>query len=170
MAPRIGPRTAVIATATVVAHAKRAVAIAGGRRAAATALKNGGNTAVMTVDWNAELAQSYIAHARSSGRFKPRRSSRLMSEGPPRDPFPQQRIDHLVSRPLLHEHVLIGQPSQRLLNTRGGAEPMTFTRLGRVDFSAALEHDGAQRRALVERHPLPERLEQCLLFRKQSRQ
>jgi hypothetical protein len=41
---------AVIVTATVVAQAKRAVAIAGGRPAAATALKKGGNTAVMTVD------------------------------------------------------------------------------------------------------------------------
>ena len=66
----------MIATAIVVAHANRAVATAGGRPAAATALKNGGNTAVMTVDWNAEFAQSYIAQARSSGRFRPRRSRR----------------------------------------------------------------------------------------------
>ena len=36
-----------MATAIVVAHANRAVATAGGRPAAATALKNGGNTAVM---------------------------------------------------------------------------------------------------------------------------
>src|SRR5213593_4756668 len=75
MATRIGPRTAITATAIVVAHAKRAVATAGGRPAAATSLKNNGKTAVMIVVWNAELAQSYIAQARSSGRWRPRRAS-----------------------------------------------------------------------------------------------
>ena len=75
MAPRIGPSTAVIVTAIVVAQANRAVAIGAGSPAAATALKNGGNTAVMTVDWNAELAQSYIAQARSSGRLRPMRGA-----------------------------------------------------------------------------------------------
>jgi hypothetical protein len=40
----------VIATAIVVAQANRAVAIAGGSPAAANELKNGGKTAVMTVD------------------------------------------------------------------------------------------------------------------------
>src|SRR6266850_5119175 len=95
MAPRIGPRIAVIVTAIVVAHAKRAVATGGGSPAAATALKNGGKTAVMTVDWNAEFAQSYIAHARSSGRLRPMRSRKLMalgSEGPPRYPLSEKGI------------------------------------------------------------------------------
>jgi hypothetical protein len=46
--------------------------------AAATALKNGGNTAVIMVDWNPELAQSYIAQARSSGRLSPMRESKDM--------------------------------------------------------------------------------------------
>src|SRR6185503_19103268 len=81
MAPRMGPSTAVMATAIVVAHANRAVATAGGNPAAATALKNGGNTAVMIVDWKEEFAQSYIAHARSSGRLRPRRSRRLTARG-----------------------------------------------------------------------------------------
>jgi hypothetical protein len=63
----------VIATAIVVVHAKRAVAVAGGRPDAATSAKNSGNTAVMIVDWNGELAQSYIAQARSSGRLSPSR-------------------------------------------------------------------------------------------------
>src|SRR5471032_1794099 len=79
MAPRIGAITAVIVTAIVVAHAKRAVASGAAIPAAlATALKNGGNTAVMTVDWNAEFAQSYIAHARSSGRLRPMRERKFI--------------------------------------------------------------------------------------------
>jgi hypothetical protein len=49
MAPSTGPRTAVIITAIVVAHANRAVALADVRPAAAKSLKKRGNTAVMTV-------------------------------------------------------------------------------------------------------------------------
>src|ERR1700693_4766723 len=54
----------------------------------------------MTVAQNAELAQSYIAHARSSGRCSPRRSSRetwamLASFG--RASLPQR--DHIVGWP-----------------------------------------------------------------------
>src|SRR2546423_4148529 len=75
MAPRTGPRTAITATAIVLAHAKRAVATDGARPAAATSLKNNGKTAVMIVVWKAELAQSYIAQARSSRRWRPRRWS-----------------------------------------------------------------------------------------------
>ena len=69
---------ATIVTAIVVAHAYRAVATAGGRSAAATDAKKSGKIAAMTVDWNAEFAQSYMAQARSSGRFRPRRPSRLL--------------------------------------------------------------------------------------------
>jgi hypothetical protein len=36
---------------------------------------------VMIVDWKEEFAQSYIAHARSSGRLRPRRSRRLTARG-----------------------------------------------------------------------------------------
>ena len=50
IAPSIGPRIAMIATAIVVAQAYRAVATAGGRSAAATEAKKSGKTAVMTVD------------------------------------------------------------------------------------------------------------------------
>ena len=39
------------------------------------AAKKSGKTAVMIVVWKAELAQSYIAQARSSGRSRPRRES-----------------------------------------------------------------------------------------------
>ncbi len=42
-----------------------------------------GKTAAMMVVWNAELAQSYIAQARSSGRPRPRRSSRWFILGTP---------------------------------------------------------------------------------------
>src|SRR5881275_2455606 len=112
MAPRIGPSTAVIATAIVVAHANRAVAIGPGRFAAAYAAKNGGNTAVITVDWKAEFAQSYIAHARSSGRSSPMRVNRLTgqgsrSEGAPRDPLAKQRIDDEIAGAFLEQHVLV---------------------------------------------------------------
>jgi hypothetical protein len=62
----MGPSTAVIATAIVVAQAKRAVATGAGRPAAATALKKGGKTAVMTVDWKAELAQGSRLKAQGS--------------------------------------------------------------------------------------------------------
>src|SRR6188508_151838 len=71
MAPRIGDMTAIATSATVVIVANRAVATPGARPAAATEEKNSGNTAVMTVDQNAELAQSYIAHARTSRRSRP---------------------------------------------------------------------------------------------------
>jgi hypothetical protein len=66
--------SATIVTASVVPHAKREVAAAGSSPAAAYSLKNGGKTATMTVHQNAELAQSYIAQARSSGRPNPRRA------------------------------------------------------------------------------------------------
>ena len=65
---------ATIVTASVVAQAKREVATSAGSPAAAYSLKNGGNTATMTVVQNAELAQSYIAQARSSGRPRPSRA------------------------------------------------------------------------------------------------
>ena len=83
-------------TAIVVAHAKRAVASVGERPAAAKSLKKRGKTAVITVVWNAEFAQSYIAQARSSGRFKPdpgqeaRGRGEPRSEGSPRDPLAKQ--------------------------------------------------------------------------------
>ncbi len=76
IAPSTGPITAVIVTAIVVAHAKRAVASVGERPAAAKSLKKRGKTAVITVVWNAEFAQSYMAQARSSGRFKPTRDKK----------------------------------------------------------------------------------------------
>jgi hypothetical protein len=38
-----------------------------------------GKTAAMMVVWNAELAQSYMAQALSSGRPSPRRSSRCLT-------------------------------------------------------------------------------------------
>ena len=66
---------ATIVTARVVPHAKRDVATSGGSPAAAYSLKNGGNTATMTVVQNAEFAQSYIAQARSSGRPNPSRAN-----------------------------------------------------------------------------------------------
>ena len=83
--------TATIVTASVVAQAKREVATVGGRPADAYSLKNGGKTATMTVVQNAELAQSYIAQARSSGRPNPMRASTLLTlEGPPCHPLPEQ--------------------------------------------------------------------------------
>ena len=87
--------TATIVTAIVVAQANREVATVGGRPAAAYSLKNGGKTATMTVDQNAELAQSYIAQARSSRPSQARcaRARCSRSEGPPRHPLPQQRVD-----------------------------------------------------------------------------
>src|SRR5262245_15407845 len=85
-----------MATAMVVAHAKRPVATAPGSCAAATDAKNGGNTAVITVLWKPELAQSYIAQARSSGRSRPKRASsarmRLMvCPAPTHDPTGKSR-------------------------------------------------------------------------------
>jgi hypothetical protein len=71
----MGPSTATMATAIVVANANLAVATGGGRSAAATAAKKSGKTAVMIVVWNAELAQSYIAQARSSRLWRPKRDS-----------------------------------------------------------------------------------------------
>ena len=60
---------------------------------------------MITVVWNAEFAQSYIAQARNSGRFKsdarqePGESRRHhASERSPRDPLAQQRVDDDVLR------------------------------------------------------------------------
>src|SRR5262245_31184753 len=98
MGPSTGPRPEVSATAIVVGPANRSVATAAGTPAAATALKNGGNTAVMTVDWNAEFAQSYIAQARSSGRLRPRRERNVKARESRRRLW--QRVYHLArSRP-----------------------------------------------------------------------
>ena len=86
--------TATIPTAIVVAQAYRAVAMAGARSAAATAAKKSGNTAVMMVVWNAELAQSYIAHARSSRRSRPSRE-RIFTV----NTFSSRSIREAASRP-----------------------------------------------------------------------
>src|SRR5262245_52643929 len=69
--------TATITPASVVAQAKRVVASTGVRPVAAYSLKKGGTTATITVVQNAELAQSYMAQARSSPRDNPRRLSQV---------------------------------------------------------------------------------------------
>ena len=75
----------------------------------------------MIVVWNAELAQSYIAHARSSRRPSPRRveetfMQRASSEGPPRDPLAQQRIDDDVAVALAREDVVAHERGERRLD------------------------------------------------------
>ncbi len=72
----------MMARAIAVAAVKRAVATTGGRSPAATEEKNSGKTATTTVDQKAELAQSYIAHARTSRRSSPRRARRRLNTGP----------------------------------------------------------------------------------------
>src|SRR5688500_352847 len=117
MAPSAGPSTAMIVTAMVVAHANRVVACTGDRPAAAKSLKKRGNTAVMTVDQNADYAQSYIAQARSSGRWRPRRrSSAAMSEGLPRHPLAEERVDDDVARALLEQEILLDERGKRCLD------------------------------------------------------
>src|SRR5688500_11451082 len=99
---------ATIVTAMVVVQANRVVASMGASPAAAYSAKNGGNTAVMIVEWNAESAQSYMAQARTSRRCSPRRDSsdirpRLVRIA--RDPFAQQRIDDHVASAFLQQQV-----------------------------------------------------------------
>ena len=128
----------MIVTAIVVAHAKRAVATGAGMPAAATALKNGGNTAVMTVDWNAEFAQSYIAQARRSGRLRPMRSRSRNSIGrPARDPFAQQRIDDHVARSFLEQHVLLDERRERRPGCSTVRQAGDAPRFSRVQLDAA---------------------------------
>src|SRR5207244_4253727 len=66
-------------SAIVVVAARRRVASPGDRCAAATAVKYTGKIAVTIVVAKLEFAQSYITHARSSRRFRPRRCSSDMS-------------------------------------------------------------------------------------------
>src|SRR5690348_9097229 len=80
-APSIGASRAMIASPIVVAMLKRAVAVERGSPDAATAEKKIGKMAVTTTTIIAELAQSYMAHARSSGRSRPRRARRLEGIG-----------------------------------------------------------------------------------------
>src|SRR5688500_15046838 len=171
MAPRIGPVTATIATAIVVAQANRAVATAGGRSAAATAAKKSGKTAVMMVVWKAEFAQSYIAQARSSGRWRPRRERIVTPKALvrlPGDPFAEQRIDDHVLLPLLEQQVLLHEGRQRRLNARRAAKAVPRADVGRQKLAAALKNDGANDRALRKRQSLPDRLEQRVLLRKKA--
>src|SRR5687767_729248 len=67
--------------AMVLAVANACVPRDSGSPAAATRTKKIGNTAVSTTAWSAETAQSYIAHARNSGRPRPSRSSHDLAAG-----------------------------------------------------------------------------------------
>ena len=71
MAPSSGEATAMMARAIVVASASRPVACSGLASVASASAKYGGNSADTTVVMNTELAQSYMAQARSSGRPRP---------------------------------------------------------------------------------------------------
>ena len=143
-----------------------------GSPAAAYSLKNGGNTAVMTVVQNAEFAQSYIAQARSSGRSRPSRASspvivRTSSARPTRAAASRRRRSGC---PSLEQQVLLDERRQRGLDARRSAEPMAGARVGREQLASALQHDRAQHAALRQRQPLPDRLEHRLLLGEQPRQ
>src|SRR5918994_2251159 len=156
-------------SAIVVVAANRAVASVD--PSAANSLKKGGKTAVITVDWNAELAQSYIAHARSSGRFRPMRARRRpMSERLPRHPLAQERIDHQVASAFLCQEILFDQRGQRGLNARRATEAEPVPGLRRQQLPAVLQNGGSQDRALGERETLPDGLEHRVLFRQQTAQ
>src|SRR5688572_31720560 len=144
--------TATIVTASVVPHAKRDVATAGSSPADAYSLKNGGKTATMTVHQNAELAQSYMAQARSSGRPSPIRARTwLMLEGLPRDPLAQQGVHDDVSGSFAQEQVLLDERGQRRLHARWSAQSMSRPRVGREQLASILQHDRAQDAALGQR-------------------
>src|SRR5690349_12309048 len=82
MAPRSGEARAIAARVQVLMFAHAWVAAAPSRPAVrATLAKKIGKTAVMMTACIAEVAQSYIAQARSSGRWRPSDSRRGRLEG-----------------------------------------------------------------------------------------
>jgi len=93
-----------------------------------------------------------------------------MSESTARNPLAKQGVDDHVTRAFLQQHVLFGQGGERLLNRRWSTEPVTRPCIGGVNLTTSLQHDRAQRRALLQRQPLPERFEDRLLFGQQPRQ
>src|SRR5574338_918047 len=125
-----------------------------------------GKTAAMMVVWNAELAQSYIAHARRSRRPSPSRSSSAAmipsagSERLPRDPLAEERVHGDVAVALAGEDVLAHERAERRLHGRRAAEAMPRAHVGGQQLAAVLEHRGAERRALRERQALPGTLEE----------
>ena len=162
----------MMATAIVVAQANRAVATAGGRPAAATALKNGGKTAVMMVIWNAEFAQSYIAQARSSGRSRPRRSSaRLMVRTSSARPIRAAASRRRRSAAFLAEEVLLVERGERRLDASTVRRADDATRTSAESSSRPPWSTTARSVArCAQRQPLPERLEDRLLLGEQPRE
>src|SRR6187401_33807 len=79
-APRMGDRSAMIASETELAMANLLVASDSDMPAAATLAKKIGKTAVMTMVMNGDLAQSYRAQDLSSGRCRASRSVRRGTE------------------------------------------------------------------------------------------
>src|SRR5262249_48224935 len=75
-----------------------------------------------------------------------------------------------VTRAFPQEHVLFGECRERLLNRRRSTEPVTRSCVGGVNFTSSLQYDRAERRALLQCQPLPERLEDRLLLGQQPRQ
>ena len=71
MAPRNGASTAMRMAPIVFALPHHCEACGGVKCPAATFTKKIGKTAFVMVVWNDEMAQSYIAHARSSRRCNP---------------------------------------------------------------------------------------------------
>ena len=116
----------------------------------------------MTVVVNAEFARSYIAQARSSGRFSP-----SLVEGLSGDPFAHQGIDDDIAIAFARDEILARERLKRGLHSRRAAEPMAYAQVRRQQFPAIGQHDGAQRGALRQRQPLPDGLEHRLLFGQQ---
>ena len=127
----------------------------------------------MIVVWKAEFAQSYIAHARRSGRPRPSRSSSfviVVSVGAPGDPLPEQRIDDGVAAVFAGEDVYAQERAKRGLHGRRSAEAMTGTHVGRQQLAPVFEDGGAQGGPLRQRQALPGPLEKRFVFAQQPLQ
>src|SRR5205085_5688482 len=98
------------------------------------------------------------------------RDRRFMSERPAGYPLTKQRIDHNIARALLEQNILLRERCKGGLDARRATKAMTGSRVGRMELAAGLKHHGSQRRALLQRQPLPERFEDRLLLRHQPRQ
>src|SRR5689334_2803185 len=141
----------------------------------------------MIVVWNAEFAQSYIAHARRSRRPSPSRvrsaltlevegwrlavgGSKWRSVSPASDPFAEERVDDDVAAALTSQHVVSHERRERGLYAGRPAQAVPRADVGAEQLLALFEHHRPKRAALRHREPLPHRLEDRMVLVQQPPQ
>src|SRR5207237_2596856 len=92
------------------------------------------------------------------------------SEGAPRDPLAQQRVDDEVAVPLARQDIVSHQRCERSLHGGRAGETMACAHVSSEQLSSFFEHCRAEGAALRYREPLPHRLEDRVVLVQQATQ